>query len=217
MPDSVNNLTQLLSGLEETLVEIIPSMVKAMAVKQKAYCLFLVYHDTSVIDYRPNLVVGLESLRKEMLDTEPHAVEIVWNPGLLDTYALCPGCCCEARGLEETCGVIYRALTKDWGDGRSEEDMLLPVRRTMHRVAKRLNLLDWSGLLDTTDDFVVVAIDDHGFDPYADLKACVGAERIALLDSRGLLGSRAAQCPKCGAELRTPKSRQCFECGADWH
>jgi len=26
-----------------------------------------------------------------------------------------------------------------------------------------------------------------------------------------------ALCPECEEPLRTPKSRQCFQCGADWH
>ncbi|WP_442510488.1 hypothetical protein SH528x_002113 [Novipirellula sp. SH528] len=26
-----------------------------------------------------------------------------------------------------------------------------------------------------------------------------------------------APCPQCGQALRTPKSKQCFACGADWH
>jgi hypothetical protein len=25
------------------------------------------------------------------------------------------------------------------------------------------------------------------------------------------------RCPKCGAITRTPKARQCFDCGHDWH
>ena len=122
----------------------------------------------------------------------------------------------DAPGLQELCRGIYRILVGNQNDDCAEEDVLAPVRSTMHRVAARLNQLQWSQLLETTDDFVVVAIDDRGFDPRADIQACVDPERIALLDARGLLVNRQAKCPACGRALRTPKARQCFHCGAQW-
>ena len=217
MTEPTNNLKQLLKRLEETLIAAIPLTIQEMGVKERAYCVFIVFHDTTVYDdYRPNLVVAPERLRRELFDTELHAADIVWNPSLLDVHELAPGGCPNAPGLQELCHEIYRILIRDRQDRCNEHELLSPVRSTMHRVAASLNQFQWSEVLEITDDFIVVAIDDLGLDPQADIKACVVPERIALLDSRGLLVNRTAKCPECSAELRSPQARQCFHCGASW-
>jgi hypothetical protein len=50
-----------------------------------------------------------------------------------------------------------------------------------------------------------------------------GGERRVFFDISSFYGresesrSPEAPCPYCGAELRTAKAKQCFDCGMDWH
>ena len=219
MPDSTHNVEQLLKRIEETLVATIPGTIRQMEVDERAYCVFIVFHDTTVVDdYRSHLVVAAERLRRELFESKQDAADIVWNPSLLDVHEVSPGCVVEGPDLKEAFHELYRALIDDWNDERTEEDAILsPIRLTMHRIARALNQLNWCEVLETTDDFVVVAIDDNGWDPQADMRACINPQRLALLDSRGLFENRTATCPQCGKDLPTPQAKQCFDCGADWH
>jgi hypothetical protein len=56
------------------------------------------------------------------------------------------------------------------------------------RVCVRLNALDWAGILNTTDDFIVIPFDSHcELDPNVDLKASVPRAKLQLLTDRGYL------------------------------
>ena len=48
------------------------------------------------------------------------------------------------------------------------------------------------------------------FDPKYLPGACIVPEKTWIPATK-------ATCPKCGKELRNPKAKQCFHCGADWH
>ena len=91
MPGPVNDLTQLLHRLEQVLVATIPLTIQGMGLRETAYCIFIVFHDTTVYDdFRPTLVIAPERLRRELFETERHAADIVWNPSLLDVHELSP-------------------------------------------------------------------------------------------------------------------------------
>jgi hypothetical protein len=59
-------------------------------------------------------------------------------------------------------------------------------------------------------------------DPDVDAALADGPEVFRRRTAHRLLAERASdiltnRCPSCGRMVRTPKARQCFWCGFDWH
>jgi hypothetical protein len=88
------------------------------------------------------------------------------------------------------------ALCRRWyaqlSGRQTEEEELLPMRQMVQRVATRLNCLSWKEYVPVTDDFVVFPADaSHTFcADYDEMMASVPADRIELLRSRKMLGTR---------------------------
>lgn len=62
------------------------------------------------------------------------------------------------------------------------------IRQLLNEVARKLNDFDWTGILNTTDDFIVFANDYEALeDPHDEIRACVPERKIRLLQERGLL------------------------------
>lgn len=63
-----------------------------------------------------------------------------------------------------------------------------PVRKMFQRVCAHLNAIDWSPILKTTDDFVVLPVDDHGeMELLKDVVACIPHATIQKLVERRFL------------------------------
>jgi len=61
-------------------------------------------------------------------------------------------------------------------------------KKSLRGVAKALNELDWSKIIDVTPDFVVAAVDNTGeVDFTSDIKACVPAKAFRAFKQRGLI------------------------------
>lgn len=70
----------------------------------------------------------------------------------------------------------------------ADRDSQASGRKVLLEVARRLNLLDWSGITPVTDDFVVVLADNSGeVDPRPKMKVYLPPGRLALLRERGWL------------------------------
>ena len=68
-----------------------------------------------------------------------------------------------------------------------EGELLRPFRSMMHRVANRLNGLDWPGSLKTVKEFVVVAADRVGYWLTEDMRASLPPAKLKSLQRMGLL------------------------------
>ncbi len=174
--------------LEQRLMDVIPPSVGACNMDEAAYCLRVFYDslDTPEETYATRLRLVAASLREQAVTTRgkqaPDGIWLADNTDLDEQHRNIflrhdP----ETRRL---CGEIFRLLTKD------EDATLQELRRTIQRVCRRLNQLDWTSIRAVTDDFVVFPADGaHTFyDDYGDLLASVPAERIELLRERGYLG-----------------------------
>jgi hypothetical protein len=62
-----------------------------------------------------------------------------------------------------------------------------PARRLLNEVATKLGKADWSGKLNTTDDFVVYAVDFELGDLKKNLKFSVPVERLKKLKAAKML------------------------------
>lgn len=62
-----------------------------------------------------------------------------------------------------------------------------PARTLLNKVASDLGMLDWNGKLNTTDDFVVFAVDYEGSDLVKNLKKSVPAKTFARLKAAKMI------------------------------
>lgn len=181
-------MDSLLAEIETSLLTLIPRSLQTLKQSQPAYGLFLCYIDTTTDDHMPYLIVAGEGARQWAIERRgPDASHAIWNPQqeLTDCGDFFQKITLDdpkVKALIERC---YDELTD--ADDYSDDDVgLLPFRRMMWRVAVSLNGVDWQGLLDTTDDFVVVASDWSGFWVHQDAKESLPAAKLKRLKSRKL-------------------------------
>lgn len=80
-------------------------------------------------------------------------------------------------------------------DARRPDDPPTQQRKTyasaikvLRNVAKALNKLNWSEIINVTPDFLVAPIDDHGETEFAeDIKAVIPAAKFRALREKGLI------------------------------
>jgi hypothetical protein len=175
--------------MESRLLKYIPDKVRELHVTSPAYCLFLWYQDLSAMDFTPSIGVGTVELwdacfsgrhRDEMGDSPEFCV---WSPqqsisGPFPGFPL-PGGLCNVIAAEAN--ECYSLMCEREG---AEEIVLLPFRSMMHRVAQRLNTIEWSEILRTTDDFIVLASDYIGYWFDQDIEASIGATKLSLLQEK---------------------------------
>ena len=70
----------------------------------------------------------------------------------------------------------------------SMKDSYAAGRKVLRDVANALNDFDWTSVIDTSEDFIVAAVDNTGHrDPKKDIKGCIPAERFTALRKAGLI------------------------------
>jgi hypothetical protein len=175
--------------LEHRLIEVIPHVVGACEMAEPAYCLRVYYDsmDTPEEEYATRLRLLKASLRVQAVATRGnHAPDGIWMADNTDDSDI-HGPNIFLKHDPQTlqiCGEIFQRIVKNEGSTLRE------LRRTIQRVCRQLNQLDWTTVRSVTDDFVVFPADgSHTFyDDYGDLVASVPAEQIELLRQRGYLG-----------------------------
>jgi hypothetical protein len=180
------DLKSLLREAEELLVAEIPRRIAAAKVKPTVYALLVQFTgvDTDPFGFAPPLFLPTEELRQRLL--EKHPKEAAWYLWAVPEWQNDPGVvslACENPALDEKLHLIFQLTITQPSIANYG-----PVRKMFQRVCARLNALDWHGLLNTTDDFVVFPFDTHGeLDSNRDLKASVPVEKLRLLIERGRL------------------------------
>jgi hypothetical protein len=177
-----------LAAVEDQLVRLIPGRVRSLGVREPVYCLRVWYYGTDTGGDRvPSLTLCLDAARRNVLaDKGNNAPHYLWcadelGVGRLDAEI-------DDSGVAALCRGWYDHLPEDV----PEAEQLRPMREMVQRVAARLNRLSWSSYAPVTDDFVVFAADaSHTFcADYQELVASVPADRVELLRSRRMLGTR---------------------------
>lgn len=186
-PDDAKGPDPGLAQLEERLVKVIPSFVRAIGIDEPVYCLRIWYYGTDTAgDRTPSLMLPKESVRKQLAKEKgPKLPQYLWGADELHQDWRF-----EARIKDATAAYLCR----QWFDhSRSDEgpetEELRPLREMVQRVAKRLNDLPWAESIPVTSDFVVFAADaSHTFcDDYGEMTASVPPGRIELLRKNGWL------------------------------
>lgn len=180
------NPAQAYRSLEAALMTVIPDAVKKAASDEQYYCLRVYFDgtDTPGESYATRLRLLTQDHREKFVAKYPESAYSIWFADETDCAEQGPDVRLdEYREVTEPCRVIYQALCGN------EQRHLKLLRRTIRRVAERLNRLDWTTICRATDDFVVFPADgSHTFhDDFAEMAASVPLPRLRLLRSRRFL------------------------------
>jgi len=169
------------------LVAEVPKTIRAAKVRETVYALLLQFTgvDTDPGGFAPPLVLPTEGLRQRLL--QEHSKDAAYYLWAVAEWQTDPGAvtiACSNPTLDEKLHLIFQVTIV-----QPSPSNYGPVRKMFQRVCARLNALDWHGIVQTTDDFVVFPFDPHGeMDQNADLKASVSVDKLRLLMDRGRLG-----------------------------
>jgi hypothetical protein len=173
-------MKSLATNIRERLAAVVVSTAAKARIKDRVYCLALNYDCEGNPLLPPELGIGLDSERQARLKRGGRdAKRDIWNPEEFSLFA-------KARTafqgrdkeLDRACHLFNRELEQEGSDE--------PARKLILQVAADLGKVDWSGKLNTTDDFIVYAVDTDGADLNRNLKLIVPPKKLAKL--------KAAKC-----------------------
>ncbi|HEX2907393.1 MAG TPA: hypothetical protein VHO69_11065, partial [Phototrophicaceae bacterium] len=178
-PDETDDL--LFQTARDRLREHIIAYLKQHPPRERLYLLTLSYD--AVCDDGVSLVLGWEQWRDEWHQRveEPSYPELfleqMSNVGPDDAF----------RSLPEPLPAAYERFIREMRGVHNWE----AIRDMMVQVAQDLNQADWHGILETTDDFIVIANDYEAMnDPLDDIRASVPAEKLRILQAKGWIETK---------------------------
>lgn len=173
----------LLAEIEARLLRAVPDAAAALGVAEPVYALLLVYDDgTSAEGFDLHVTVCPDSSRQRIV---AHGGEADTRPWSLPELGPTPTARFDDDELNDHTNACYGLLLDDEKSEDLEDDeILLPFRQMLHRVAQRLNGFDWRGRLNTTPDFVVLATDRAGMYLGDDAPASLPDARLQALRSQ---------------------------------
>lgn len=179
-PKKGESIARSSSEIEELLVQLIPDKLRAARVSEPLFCLLLVYDWEGNPPLPPLLALGPQSLRQRA--REKHGREArcyLWNPADYPTFGAAELELTDAK-LLEACDLLNQMM--------SSRDYFQPARTLLNKVAARLQQHDWRGILETTDDFFVAAVDLESQDHLQpNMKKSVPTEIIKRLKKESYL------------------------------
>lgn len=143
------SLASLARALERLLVELVPRVVARAAITEPAYGVALVFDDDGT-PLPPELAVGLERQRLAWIAAHREGAQAyLWSPEDFERFD---------DGTLALDDAALLAAAKAYL-GRLDPDVLeARAVALLARVARRLQALDWRGLLPVTEDFVVAPV-----------------------------------------------------------
>ena len=189
-------LERLLAEIERTLVAETPRAVAALKIREPAYAVFLWYDDSTVEDWALDFGIGLEAFRSTWAKRRAEAStvtedlwEYLWRPQQV-MEQLPPHGQFQDAAFTAKCAEAYEltfAANETEFPLEDERELMLPFRAMMCRAASRLNQHAWNTILNTTEQFVVLASDRLGHWVDEDLKQSIPPAKFELLRRRGEL------------------------------
>jgi alkylated DNA repair dioxygenase AlkB len=175
-PRKRETVAALSREIEDRLVELVPAALAASGQQDSLYCVFLCYC-SSGWNLVPNLCLASVTDRAEFdYGDGTYDTETMWYTGELSGARWVD---LDDPLLAERWSLFYQLM------GEKRDFSACPAM--LRRVAKRLNDMDWQGVIPVTGEFVVTASDtEDGVDFAADFRGSVPAPRRALLKKRGL-------------------------------
>lgn len=172
--------SEVFEALVPLLVDEIPKRIAALKLKQPIFRLRIYYYDTHAPATYLMLVPSTEDYRAELIrkhgDESRHEL---WVGGDGTDVPKCE--LFDPRPIAKLFNQVYKLLDE------KESFYMVQFRAMLHRVAWRLNRLDWTGICPVTDDFFVVPHDGsaHFDNGWPDVVRSIPPERLELLRSKG--------------------------------
>ena len=178
-PAKEPSLNDLADEIRARLIELIPQVVARAKVRDTVYCLALEYGGLGE-ELPPTLALGREWERRKWVETlgVAEAAKRLWVPKQYAGYGkdrLDLG----DKAFEETC--------RGFGPLMISKNNHYLGRKVLCDVARALNERDWRGVLDVTDDFIVVPTEAEGHEFKKNLKEAVPADKAKRLQKQKLV------------------------------
>jgi hypothetical protein len=165
----------LVAHIVEGLAAAIPPVVASLSRGRRAYCVALEWNEETDHRVPPSIAVGLEEQRRRWLAEYGSAArDWIWSLG---DFAARSDAWLDDGELGSACEELRLRLRQS---GRWHV-----VPRLLAEVTARLRELDWSEIVETTDDFVVFETDTELTALRRALKRAATAERWAEFRARG--------------------------------
>lgn len=182
-------LKRTLSSLVPLLVDAIPQAIAGLKPSSPLCMIRIRYYDT----HAPCTYLSVETVTAErraavVNEKGSEAPFVLWglDEQCRDDDVMVPSEVPTGKAEKEIATLfekVYDALVAH------EEKNMVPFRKMLWELARKLNTADWKKVAATTDDFVVVPADGSGFfrDDFNDIFKSIPAVRLNLLASRGFL------------------------------
>ena len=165
--------------IRERLAKAVVATVIKAKLKEPVYCLALNYDCEGNPLLLPELGIGLESDRQARLKRGGRDATLeIWEPEEFSIFAN-NRTELKDKALDRACDLYNRELESN---GSVE-----PARKLILQVAGDLARMDWKGKLNTTEDFIVYAVDTDLADLRKNLKLTVPAKTLAKLRTAKML------------------------------
>lgn len=179
-PQKSETTRSLLIAIESLLISSILDILRRAAIAPKVYCLLLVYDKENHL-LPPELALGEDRLRRAAVEKHgAHANQYIWNPADFAIFASEELSLDRDEKLSRACRLVNQEL-----HGKTAFSDCISM---LNRVAAILMKANWQGILNCTDDFVVVATDlEAGDDLSTNIKRSVPVDLRKRLKRDGLL------------------------------
>ena len=172
--------SEVFEALVPLLVDEIPKKIANLKLQKPIFRLRIYYYDTHAPATHLLLVPSSDEFRKELV--KEHGGESrnqIWVGGNGTDLPTCE--LRDPQPIAESFAQVYGLLDD------KESLYMVQFRAMLHRVAWRLNRLDWTQICPVTDDFFVLPQDGsaHFDNGWPDVVRSVPPERLELLRSKG--------------------------------
>ena len=168
--------------IRQRLIQAVVKTVTKLKLKKPVYCLALNYDCEGNPIMPPMLGIGLDSERQARLKKGGKDAKLdIWEPEQMSLFAKVKTdeVIFDDKKLQKTCDYYNRLLEK--------KDDNTPAHKLLNEVAAELGLMDWTGKLKTTEDFIAYAVDTDLADLQKNLKLSVPADRLKKLKAAKML------------------------------
>lgn len=174
-------MNSLAKEIRKRLAAVVVQTITEAKVKEPAYCLALNYDCEGNPLLLPEPGIGLESERQAILKRGGRDAKLdTWQPENFSLFAKENTILMDRdKKLDRACDLYNRELEYKGSDE--------PARKLILQVAADLAKVNWKEKLNTTDDFIVYAVDTYGADLKKNLKFSVPSKQLAKLKASKLI------------------------------
>jgi hypothetical protein len=166
---------QLLSTMRPALKKAVVDRVRSARISGPVYSLVLAWDPGQQESLPPSIGIGLDNERQTWIRSQgKEAKWYLWNPAEYENFLAI-----RTDEVEQACRAVNQEcrLRDSWKD----------AERVLNALARELGEMDWTGILQTTDDFVAYAIDLQLTQLRRNLKYSARPDLVKTFQQRGWL------------------------------